>query len=313
MKYKNLLRDKKGFTLVELVVSMAIMAILGLGSVGLLMMVSGIYKDTSSTTQLKTTTNAIIDYIKTYVENSEYVEILDTPVFSNNFATSSLYTPDNMKDLFKEINANKKKVGYIYFHSKGDAVDKSLFLDSGNISDQELTRRVGNSDLYISYPGVNGLTSLGVNGLYGAGYKYSVYFSTARYSDSSESGLATFGNPVVGILHVTVEVTDDSGAKIFNYQTNIYLHNVFEEDAIMLDENKNPIPQTDASGNVKKDNDGNTIYQTTKKGSLVDNSKQVYSSYAKDFNQALNAANIAGRNVTEGKCIRFVSNLPSDN
>lgn len=312
MKYKNLLRGKKGFTLVELVVSMAIMAILGLGSVGLLMMVSGIYKDTSSTTQLKTTTNAIIDYIKTYVDNSEYVEIIDAPVFSNDFARITGNTPDNRKDLYSEINANKKKVGYIYFHSKGDAItDKSLFL--GSISDAELTRRVSNSDLYIAYPGVNGFTSLGVNGLYGTGYNYSVYFSTARYSDSSEEGLATFGNPVGNILHVTVEVTDDAGTKVFNYQTDIYLYNTFEDDATVLDGNGNPIPQTDASGNVLKDNDGNTIYQTTKIGSLVDSSKQVYSSYAKDFNQALNTAGITDRNVTEGKCIRFVSNLPSDN
>lgn len=310
MKCKNLLKGKRGFTLVELVVSMAIMAILGLGSVGLLMMVSGIYKDTSSSTQLKTTTNAIIDYIKTYVNNSEYVEILDAPVFSNDFARVTGNTPDNRKDLYSEINAGKKKVGYIYFHTKGDAIsDKSLFL--GSISDVEFNRRVDNSDLYISYPGVNGFTSLGVNGLYGAGYKYSVYFSTGRYSDVAN--LETFGNPVGNILHVTVEVKDENDAKIFNYQTDIYLYNTFEDDATVLDGNGNPIPQTDESGNVLKDNDGNTIYQTTKIGSLIDNSKQVYSSYATDFNSKIAAASLADRKVTEGKCIRFVSNLPSDN
>ena len=296
MKYRNLLKSKRGFTLVELVVSMAIMAILGLGSVGLLMMVSGIYKDTSSTTQLKTTTNSIIDYIKTYVDTSEYVEILDAAPsdFSKDFARIKTDTPDNRKDLFAEINAGYKKVGYMFFHSANSG-------QVGGLPDDK-------NDLYISYPGVDQFTSLGVNGLYGSGYNYNVFFSTARYSNSSAEGLVSFGNPVGNVLHVTVEVTNDAGNKVFNYQTNIYLYNVFEDDVstgvVKID------PET---GKDVVDDDGNPVYETVKVSSLVDRSTAPLSTYAQDFNTKITTEGIMGRSVTEGKCIRFVSNLPSDN
>lgn len=291
MKIKHLLKNKKGFTLIELVVSVAIFAILGAGSMGLFVMVSNIYHQTSSTTQLRTTTSNIVNYIKTYVETSDYVEILDTADGLNISSTAfsipgdGNYESEKIKDLSDDISFGMRKVGYIYYHPKSDGPTTFGFEEKDG--------------LYISYPGSGTFSALGVNGLYGGGYNYYVYFSTGRHSDAANP--TTIGQPINNVLHVTVEVWDDTNTELkYEYQTDIWLYNVFEEK----------IERKDSLGNVVYD----TATDPTGATPFIDSYRSFVDSSSAPLSRYGNGNNPAGGiTINEGKCLRFVSNLPADN
>jgi prepilin-type N-terminal cleavage/methylation domain-containing protein len=73
---KRLLKTKKGFTLVELIVTMALFAILGIGAMSLLILTANVFNSAATANNVQTATLTMVDTVRLNAYSSNDVTIL---------------------------------------------------------------------------------------------------------------------------------------------------------------------------------------------------------------------------------------------